>query len=320
MMKGAVWLFIASVLVTADLAVAKPVYFADPNLQAAVEAQLGISDPNAEDMLALTYLDAQTSAIFELTGLEYASNLTDLYLFDNQISDISALSALTNLEILWLGVNQINDISALSQLANLQTLDLAGNQISDISPLKQLTNLMSLYLPDNQISEISPLSSLTNLDVLLLTTNPLNRRAYCVYLPLLEANNPGIYMSYDANPNPQTADCDGDCWVNFIDFGILAGQWLQTSCGQCDGADLTGDENVELDDLSIMAQRWLESGFKYADLDNDNDVDLSDFAVFAAQWRNYDCGICGGADLTADGDVMLDDLDELVANWLAGVQ
>ena len=179
---------------------------------------------------------------------------------------------------------------------------------------------MWLYLPYNQISEISPLSSLTNLDVLMLTSNPLNRSAYCVYIPLLETNNPGAYLSYDANPNPQTADCDGDCRVNITDFSILAGQWLQTACGQCDAADFTGDENVDLDDLNIMAQNWLETGFKYADLDNDNDVDMTDFAVFAAQWRNYDCGICGGADLTDDGDVMLDDLNEFVANWLAGIE
>ncbi|MHC4739181.1 MAG: leucine-rich repeat domain-containing protein [Planctomycetota bacterium] len=321
MMKRAVWLVIASVLLTAGLAGAQsPVYFADPNLQAAVEAQLSISDPNAADMLALTYLNAQSLGIFDLTGLEFASNLTELYLFNNEIGAISPLSGLTNLEILWLGVNQISDISAVSQLTNLQTLDLAGNQIIDISPVKQLTNLIWLYLPENQISEISPLSSLTNLDILMLAANPLNRRAHCVYLPLLETNNPGIYMSYDANPNPQTADCDGDCWVNFIDFGILASQWLQIACGQCEGAELTGDENVDIDDLSIMAESWLESSFKYGDLDDDNDVDLTDFAVFAAHWRDSNCGLCGGADLTADGDVRLDDLGEFVANWMAGVE
>ncbi len=298
-MKGTVCLFIALVMFTAGLAGAQePVYFADPNLQDAVEAQLGISDPNAADMLGLTYLDAQSSGIFDLTGLEYALNLAEIYLFDNQISGISALSDLTNLEILWLGVNHINDLSPLSQLTNLQTLELASNQIS----------------------EISSLSSLTKLDVLMLTSNPLNRRAYCLYLPLLEANNPGIYISCDTNPNPQTGDCDGDCWVNFIDFGILAGQWLQTACGQCEGAELSGDENVDLDDLSIMAERWLESGFKYGDLDDDNDVDLADFAVFATHWRDTDCGICEGADLTGDGDVMLDDLGEFVTDWLAGVE
>ncbi|MHC4240119.1 MAG: hypothetical protein ACYSUC_10250 [Planctomycetota bacterium] len=32
-----------------------------------------------------------------------------------------------------------------------------------------------------------------------------------------------------------------------------------------------------------------------------------------------DCGACGGADVTGDGDVNYDDLSEVVGNWLVGV-
>jgi hypothetical protein len=116
-----------------------PVYFADTNLKAAVEAALGITDPTPTDMLGLTYLNAGGKAIVELTG-EYATNLTYLNLGYNQISDISALTSLTGLTNLQLQVNQISNISPLSGLTSLTYLSLHGpNQISDISVLANLT-------------------------------------------------------------------------------------------------------------------------------------------------------------------------------------
>ncbi|GAI97944.1 unnamed protein product, partial [marine sediment metagenome] len=121
----------------------EPVYFADPNLQAAVEKALGVSEPNATDMLDLTVLDANKKGIVDLTGLEYATNLTALRLSKNQISDCNAISALTNLKDLNLGYNQITDISTLSGLTNLTELWLYNNPISDISAISGLTNLKS---------------------------------------------------------------------------------------------------------------------------------------------------------------------------------
>ncbi len=57
-----------------------------------------------------------------------------------------------------------------------------------------------------------------------------------------------------------------------------------------------------------------------ADLDSDDDVDLVDFCLFAAQWRQADCGTCGGADLTGDGQVQLGDLAQFITYWLIGVE
>jgi len=48
----------------------EPVYFADLSLQVAVEKTLGVSDPNATDMLDLTDLDASRRGIVDLVGLE----------------------------------------------------------------------------------------------------------------------------------------------------------------------------------------------------------------------------------------------------------
>ena len=78
----------------------EPVYFADSNLKAAVEEELGVSNPSPDDMFGLFFLDASNRSIVDLTGIEHATNLLDLGLANNEINDITALSGLTS--ILWL--------------------------------------------------------------------------------------------------------------------------------------------------------------------------------------------------------------------------
>ena len=73
-----------------------PVYFPDPNLQAAIEDTLWISDPTPADLLGLTELRAVDKEISDLTGLEHAVNLQTLFLRDNLVSDISVLSVLSH--------------------------------------------------------------------------------------------------------------------------------------------------------------------------------------------------------------------------------
>ena len=158
--------------------------FVDANLKAAIEAELGVSDPTPTDMLALTSLSASDSGITDLTGLQYGVNLTYLNLWGNQISNISSLSSLTNLTRLKLGKNQISDISPLSNLANLTELYLWNNLISDISSLSGLANLTRLYLDNNQIDDISALSSLTDLTGLYLSSNPIGD-----FSPLFDLTN-----------------------------------------------------------------------------------------------------------------------------------
>ena len=114
-----------------QLAIAEdPVNFPDANLKAAIESELGISDPTPTDMLSLNPLYAAGRGIVDLTGIEYATNLKGLNLSYNQISDISALSGLTSLIGLYLSYNQISDISALSGLTNLTNLDLYENPLN----------------------------------------------------------------------------------------------------------------------------------------------------------------------------------------------
>ena len=120
-------------------ATAQTVNITDPNLRAAIEAELGKASGDtitADDMATLTQLEAENVDIRVLTGLERATNLTELYLYNNSISDISPLAGLTNLTWLYLDNNSISDISPLRGLTNLTELYLDNNSISDISPLE----------------------------------------------------------------------------------------------------------------------------------------------------------------------------------------
>jgi hypothetical protein len=105
--------FIAAVSGTARCG--EPVYFADSNLKAAVEESLGIADPNAIDVLELMELEAGKRGIVDLTGLEYATNLTHLALNENDVTNVSPISKLTNLTYLSLWKNGVGEASEFAR-------------------------------------------------------------------------------------------------------------------------------------------------------------------------------------------------------------
>ena len=166
-------------------ATAQVVEVPDPNLRAAIENALGkpAGPPiTVDQMAALTRLKAKNANISDLTGLEHATNLTDLFLGDthvegagwintNSIKDLSPLAGLTNL--IWLSLNQnnITDLSPLAGLTNLIWLDVGGNNVSDLSPVSGLINLTGLRCWHNNITDISPVSNLLHLTELKLNHN-----------------------------------------------------------------------------------------------------------------------------------------------------
>ena len=149
----------------------------DANLRARIERALGKTAGatiTPAEMATLTKLTAQRANINDLTGLEHATNLTDLDLHYNSISDISAVAGLTNLTDLDLSDNSISDISAVAGLINLTDLDLRDNSVSDISAVAGLINLTDLALYNNSVSDISAVAGLTNLTSLDLRSNSIS--------------------------------------------------------------------------------------------------------------------------------------------------
>ena len=211
----------------------------DPQLAAAVQREIG--NITTHSMLNLQRLDASNSGITDLTGIEYASSLLELYLqknangntvldlsplsgltnlnrlglSDNNISDISALSALKNLTtLLGLSGNNITDVSALSALKNLIYLELRRNNITDVSALSALKNLTHLKISDNNITDISELTNIRNLLVLNLQSNPLSYESIHTHIPVMQAR--GTFVTFDNITHPELHLISGDEQVGFV--------------------------------------------------------------------------------------------------------
>ena len=148
----------------------------DPALRAAVREELALPAVvplTQEKMLQLHRLNAVGKGIADIKGLEFAQNLVDLHLGDedNYIIDLSPLTTLNSLMYLNVGGNQVSDLRPLANLTNLWGLSLWYNQVTDISPLSSLTALTYLNLADNYVSDLSPLANLINLEKLDLFDN-----------------------------------------------------------------------------------------------------------------------------------------------------
>jgi len=75
------------------------------------------------------------------------------------------------------------------------------------------------------------------------------------YLDVLVGAGDGKVHLYQSKG--QVGDIDKDYDVDFIDFAWLSIFWQETACGNCAGADLTGDGKVDIQDAAELAANWL---------------------------------------------------------------
>lgn len=115
----------------------------------------------------------------------------------------------------------------------------------------------------------------------------------------------------------------GACYLS----QTAAGQAVNSPCVDSGSASAA---SFGLDTLTTRTDQITDAGvvdmgYHYAlrysagDLNQDSKVNLIDFKVFSNYWQMTSCGFCGGADLTGDGTVQIDDLEIIAANWLTGV-
>ncbi|MYB64259.1 T9SS type A sorting domain-containing protein, partial [Candidatus Poribacteria bacterium] len=169
----------------------------DPGLRATIADALDKEDNvpiTREEIATLTILRASNRDIKDLTGIEQAVNLEELWISKNPVSDISPLSKLTNLIGLgaWETPN-ISDLSPLAKLPKLRWLDFGsfpapdfspladikslrkflfhGGDIKDITQLAKLTQLTFFDIGYNSTTDLSPITKLTNLETFVANTN-----------------------------------------------------------------------------------------------------------------------------------------------------
>ncbi len=168
-------------------------------------------------------------AITTLDDLVHCSNLKEIYIGNNQISDISALAELSQLEVVNLTTNAVSDLSALSGLEGLHTVILDQNMVSDASPLLGLENLVQLNLGSNNnysFDDLQSISQMTGLEKLTLFHNDISDLSALSPLVALE------YLDLDSN--------------TFSDLSPL--QDMQNL------RDLSIEDNMNLSDISVLLE------------------------------------------------------------------
>mgnify|MGYP003297348454 CR=1 FL=1 len=144
------------------------------------------------DLGRISELNAISLSLEDISFLEN-TDIGELNLNDNKITNIETLSTIKNLAYLDLSNNKISDLSPLSNL-NLFTLYLGSNNITDITPLSNLMRLVKLDLSYNNISNLSPLKEpmiITNLKLIhnnITDLTPLSNLGYLITLDVSENN------------------------------------------------------------------------------------------------------------------------------------
>jgi len=121
----------------------------------------------------LTELYLSYNKLTEIKGLEQFTQLTYLNLSSNKLTEIKGLETLIQLTELGLSENKLTEIKGLETLTQLTELDLSRNQLTEIKGLETLTQLSELVLRNNQLTEIKGLEKLTQLTILSLGFNKL---------------------------------------------------------------------------------------------------------------------------------------------------
>ena len=136
----------------------KAISIPDANLAAAVREALNLAPDTvltSYTMLELTHLNAPNQQITDLTGLEYAQNLRELWL-DAELVNSGA----------WVSSNAIPDLSPIEGLTQLYWLMLANPSRAAVSALPGLTQLRNLQIYNPPISDVSVIAGLTQLRTL----------------------------------------------------------------------------------------------------------------------------------------------------------
>jgi Leucine-rich repeat (LRR) protein len=188
-------------------------------------------------------------------------HLSELALSDNQLTSLPhEIGRLVNLSRLYLDRNPLTPLpSELWNLIRLSDLSLGDIQLTILPPeIQNLANLRYLNLYYNRLASLpSEIGNMVHLSRLYLYGNHFNTPTYCVTIPLIQNNNPGITLYCDPNPNPLTNDCSTD----LDDLGVLASLWLKSPCtvdnSWCDGVDLDYANDVTMEDFEIFASLWM---------------------------------------------------------------
>ena len=108
-----------------------------------------------------------------VSGLKYLTDLEEIDISNNYLSDVSWLGSCTKLKKVNLSNNLISNSNQIVNNQNLEYLDVSNNVVNDISKIKFMQKIIYLDLSNNNISDISDVSTSYGLQSLFLNDNNL---------------------------------------------------------------------------------------------------------------------------------------------------
>lgn len=143
------------------------VTFECSNLETLVRTALNIEtgDILSTDMLNLYDIRPNGNNVESLVGLEYAKNLENFGILNNEIElhSLEPISQLTSLRRITVSYTDITEPVTLGKLNQVNTINFIDTNISDISFLSGFTALENLTLLDSGIENIDGIAGLNNL-------------------------------------------------------------------------------------------------------------------------------------------------------------
>lgn len=155
-------------------------------------------------VLSIEVLDLSHKNLTSIEGLEAFTNLQELNVSGNLLTDATPIAELEQLTSLDLSFNQLTELTLASdqlkkldveanrlstiefasKLPHLQNLNLRANNVVDLTPLQSLKNLQKLNIRGNQVKTVEPLENLTKLMDLNAQNNQITFVEPIAHLPL----------------------------------------------------------------------------------------------------------------------------------------
>lgn len=227
----------------------------DPALAKDIRAALKLSDTDpitSDNILNLTELRTKGSGILDLSGLEFAKNLTTITFDTEKISSLAPLENLTKLNSVGVPNCPHLPMSEVLRLKNLTALDLSGNKYdqSEFSKLSTYSGMTELWLNNCNLNTTNFMSSMKHLMGVQVNNNNLTT---------LEGINTNSPLKLQADNNNLT----------FIDFSKL---------NTLTGLSASNNQISELDSLNPSTVPNLQA----IRLNNNNLSGTLDFKYFSS--------------------------------------
>jgi internalin A len=171
--------------------------YCDDTVEEVIDIELGHSKFKSD----VVELSLSGQALTDISALAQCKHLVSLDLSGNRVEDISCLMDLQELMGLNLNNNRVTDLSPLMSLSDLTVLSVESNGISNIAVLSYLTKLEELHLDGNDIKSFSPLSNLTSLQLLSLRDTGITDDDLDVLISLKELKTLDLRDNVDLSAN-----------------------------------------------------------------------------------------------------------------------